>query len=85
MTFFVMPFTVYVLYSESYWKHYVGFTSDLKSRLISHNEKGHGWTSRYRPWKQIFIKEFNTKVEAMEYERWLKTGTGRDFIKSLPH
>ena len=31
-------FTVYVLYSEKYDKLYIGDTSDLKKRLLSHNE-----------------------------------------------
>jgi hypothetical protein len=42
-------FTVYVLYSEKYKKHYTGFTSDLPGRLISHNELGKDWTKDYRP------------------------------------
>ena len=31
-------FTVYVLYSESYDKIYVGYTSDLDKRMLSYNE-----------------------------------------------
>ncbi|HKC37028.1 MAG TPA: GIY-YIG nuclease family protein [Chitinophagaceae bacterium] len=54
-------------------------------RLKSHNEFGKEWTARYRPWKIIYRKEFQAKEEARKYEKWLKTGLGRDFIKSLPH
>ena len=78
-----MIFTVYILYSNTAKKHYTGFTTNLEQRLISHNELGKGWTSKYRPWQLIFSKEFVTKKEAMEYEKWLKTGVGRDFIKTL--
>ena len=46
-----MQFTVYVLFSEHYSKHYTGFTSDLENRLNSHNEFGKDWTARYRPWE----------------------------------
>jgi len=77
-----MPFIVYILYTEKYNKHYTGFTSDIENRLLSHNVLGKGWTAKYRPWKLIFSKEFNTKKDAMEYEKWLKTGVGRDFIKT---
>ena len=80
-----MVYTTYILYSEKFKKHYTGFTSDLESRLLSHNQLGKDWTARYRPWKLIYTKEFNDKTEAMKYERWLKTGAGRDFIKSLPY
>ena len=80
-----MTFTVYIVFSEKFNKHYTGFSSDVSLRLKSHNEFGKEWTSRYRPWKLIYVNEFETKVEAMEYEKWLKTGIGRDFIKALPH
>ena len=80
-----MVFTVYILYSNTAKKHYTGFTTNLEQRLISHNELGKGWTSKYRPWQLIFSKEFVTKKEAMEYEKWLKTGVGREFVKTLLH
>jgi putative endonuclease len=78
-------FTVYVLYSEKYAKHYTGYTSDLTNRLISHNELGNDWTKRYRPWKLIYTKEFSLKSEAMKHEKWLKSGVGRNYIMGLAH
>ncbi len=76
-------FTVYVLYTKTYDKHYTGYTSNLEKRLVSHNELGKGWTSKYRPWTLIYSKSFEIKSEAMEYEQWLKSGAGRSFIKSI--
>lgn len=78
-----MVYTVYVLYSQIHQKHYTGFTSNLEERLLSHNVLGNGWTKRYRPWIVIYTKTFENKLEAMRYEKWLKTGVGRDFIKQL--
>ena len=69
-------YTVYVLLSEKHNIHYTGFSSDVVTRLKSHNIFGKGWTARYRPWKLTFTKDFETK---------LKTVAERDFIKSLPH
>jgi putative endonuclease len=80
-----MLFTVYILYSAEHQKHYTGFSSNLEQRLLSHNKLGQDWTSKYRPWVLIYSKDFNTKEEAMTHEKWLKTGVGRDFIKTLPH
>lgn len=80
-----MIFSVYILFSEKFSKHYTGFTSNLSGRLLSHNELGKGWTPRYRPWKLIYSEEFDNKTAAMEKEKWLKSGAGRDFIKKLPH
>jgi putative endonuclease len=46
-----MTFSVYVLYSPLYDKIYIGHTSDLESRLLSHNFLAtKGYTLRYRPW-----------------------------------
>jgi len=30
------------------------------------------WAARFRPWKLIYSKEFESKTEAMIYEKWLK-------------
>lgn len=80
-----MSFIVYVLYSDIAEKHYTGFTGNLIERLKSHNELGGEWTARYRPWRLIFRKQFEMKLDAMHYEKWLKSGQGRAFITTLPH
>ena len=80
-----MQYIVYILYSSKHKTHYTGFTSNLEQRLLSHNELGKDWTSRYRPCKLIYTKEFIDKSEAMKLEKWLKTGAGREFIKGLEH
>jgi putative endonuclease len=60
----------------------VGYTSDLSSRLRSHNELGtSNWTKRYRPWELIFREEYSTKIAAMKREKELKSGVGREFIR----
>src|SRR5690554_4555706 len=75
-------YSVYVLYSNTYNKTYVGFTSDLSNRLIAHNHpKNKGWTKRYRPWEILFFEKFSTKHEAMIREKQLKTQKGRAYIK----
>lgn len=75
-------YTVYVLYSRAFDKLYVGYTSDLSSRLLSHNELGtSNWTKRYRPWEIIYRQEFSAKVAAMQREKELKSGAGREFIR----
>lgn len=79
-------FTVYILYSEKYAIHYVGYTSNLNERIKSHNELAtKGFTIKYRPWKLIYSDEFQTKSEAMKKEKYFKSGAGREFIKSISH
>jgi putative endonuclease len=79
-------YTVYVLYSESSGKHYTGYTSDFVKRFQSHNELGiKGWTKNHRPWRVILLEEYATKSKALSREKWLKSGVGRSFIKTLDH
>ncbi len=76
-------FTVYALYSIKYDKLYIGFTSNLEQRLLSHNELAtKGWTIKFRPWKLIYSEEFEDKKSAMKREKELKEHKGRDFIRS---
>ena len=53
-------------------KTYVGYTVNLKSRLLKHNtNKGAKATKGYK-WEFIFKKKFSTRSEAMAYEYILK-------------
>ncbi len=74
-------FTVYVLYSTNYDKIYIGYTSDIEQRLISHNQLAvKGYTIKYRPWKLVRSEVFEIKHEAMKMEKQLKTARGRLFV-----
>jgi putative endonuclease len=44
-----------------------------------------GFTFKYRPWKLIYTEVFQNKSEALKREKWLKTGIGRNLIKTFPH
>ena len=77
-------FTVYVLYSSSFNKIYIGFTSNLEARILSHNHLANkGYTLKFRPWEIIYTEIFETKSEAMKREKELKSANGRKFIWSL--
>jgi len=74
-------FTVYVLYSVSFDKIYVGFTNDVNRRFLYHNKlEKRGWTGRFRPWVILYSEEYGTKKEAMLREKELKSARGREFI-----
>ncbi|MBL7737638.1 MAG: GIY-YIG nuclease family protein [Chitinophagaceae bacterium] len=77
-------FTVYVLYSQTFKKIYIGCTSDLEERFKSHNELGtKGWTVRYRPWRIVHTELFENKSDALKREKQLKTAAGRRWIWHL--
>ena len=69
-----MAFYVYMLKSQSsgFKKTYVGYTNNVKRRLIKHNSnKGAKSTKGYK-WTLIYKRYFKTKSEAMSYEYRLK-------------
>ena len=77
-------FVVYVLFSKTFTKTYVGFTSNLIERFMSHNQlSSKGYTFKFRPWIVLYVKPFESKKEAMDYEKYLKTGVGRDFMSKI--
>jgi len=81
-----MPHWVYILQSESSGKLYKGQTSDLERRLKRHNTHEAG-SRRYTykqkgPWRLLYSEDFSTRSEAMKREKFLKSGQGREWIKS---
>ena len=77
-------FTVYVLYSKTFDKIYIGFTGNIIQRLISHNHIGtKGYTLKFRPWEVIHTEEYPDKKMAMKREKELKSARGRAFIRGL--
>ncbi|MPM36456.1 hypothetical protein SDC9_83052 [bioreactor metagenome] len=77
-------YTVYVLYSAEFDKIYIGYSSDVDSRLESHNSLANkGWTLRYRPWILFYREEYQDKKLAMDREKQLKSAKGREFIWNI--
>ena len=77
-------FVVYILFSEKHDKTYVGFTTNLIERIKSHNYLGtKGFTIKFRPWKVIHIEFYSTKKEALQREKYFKSGKGREEIKQM--
>jgi putative endonuclease len=73
---------VYILYSMSSRKTYVGYTNDINRRIREHNiTESNGFTLRYRPWTLIRTEHYASKSEALEREKYLKTGKGREEVK----
>lgn len=60
---------------------YVGFTEDLTKRLKTHNSGGSVHTAKYKPWEIIVYMGFKNKNRAIQFEKYLKSGSGRAFSK----
>ena len=73
---------VYVLRSDSDPdRHYVGVTSDVDNRLEWHNHGPSGHTVEHRPWSLVVAIEFPTERQAVRFEKYMKSGSGRSFTK----
>lgn len=62
-------------------KNYVGYTNNLEQRLEKHNSGGSVYTSDFRPWKLVTYLCFNNESKALEFEKYLKSGSGYAFAK----
>ena len=53
-------------------KSYVGYTNNLKSRLLKHNSNKGAKSTKGFQWRLIYSKKFSSKSKAMSYEYKLK-------------
>ena len=73
---------VYLLRSESYPRQsYVGLTSNLKERIKEHNEGRSPHTAKFRPWILVAYFAFAEEKTAIAFEKYLKSGSGRAFVR----
>ena len=80
-----MNYYVYLLISQNSKKiiSYVGYTNNLKKRLILHNSSKGAKFTRGRNWKLIFFKKYDNKKTAMKEEyRFKKNSSLRRMIKT---
>ena len=74
----------YILYSSKRDRYYVGSSGvGAELRLARHNE---GWTRSTKsgiPWELKLVRSFETKTEALKWERMVKRQKSRVFIERL--
>lgn len=58
-------------------RYYTGCTTDLDDRMIRHQSGYVPATKDRRPVKLITFITFTDKYKAFDFERYLKTGSGR--------
>ncbi len=76
-------YTVYALKSLSRKYIYVGITKNLEERIRRHNSGYEKTTRPYRPFELLYKEECSDRVEARKREVYLKSGIGKEFLKSL--
>jgi len=69
---------VYILKLKN-GQFYIGFTRDLKKRLVRHKNHSSPTTSRIEPEELVFYSAFKTKEKALDFEKYLKSSSGFAF------
>lgn len=60
---------------------YIGFTEDLNTRLTTHNHGQSPHTAKFRPWELITYLALKDKPGALQFEKYLKSHSGKAFAK----
>ena len=74
---------VYAIQSEVDKRLYVGLSRDIGKRLKSHNNGETFSTKGYRSWKLVYRELVGNRKEAREREKYLKSGSGKEYIKNI--
>ena len=62
---------------------YVGLTKNIEDRLHRH-QNGHEKTTRpYKPFVLIFLTLVENRKQARQLEKFLKRGSGKEFLKEI--
>ena len=74
---------LYILYSASSDRYYVGYSADVASRLAQHNFSDRStYTSKHRPWALVKQLELGgNRGFAMRIERAVKRMKSRKFVE----
>jgi putative endonuclease len=71
-------YSVYILFSSSLNRYYVGQTQGMELRLAKHNSKQVTSTKNGVPWKIVYKAEVSSRSLAMNLEKKIKKrGAGR--------
>ncbi len=74
---------VYAIKSLKDGRIYVGMTDNLSRRLYQHNSGQNKSTKGFRPWILIFTENQPNRTLARTREKYLKSGIGKEFLKTL--
>jgi len=79
-----MIFQVYIIFSKSRNRYYIGSTAEsLTERIRRHNSVHKGFTANTTDWKHVYTENFETKIIAQKRERQIKSWKSRQMIENL--
>jgi putative endonuclease len=74
---------VYIIQSQKDGSYYVGYTTNIDSRIAKHNQGGSIFTKTRRPYLLVYSMSFNSKSEALQFELKVKSWKSRVAIENL--
>jgi putative endonuclease len=74
-------FTVYILYSPSLDRYYIGQTGNLPQRLAYHKAGSTAQTAGVDDWLLVFTEDASGRAEAMRLESAIKNKRSHDSIR----
>jgi len=78
-----MQYFVYILYSASLRRYYIGSCQEIEIRLKKHLGNHRGFTSKAKDWQLMYHESFPEKSAALKRERQLKNWKSRKRIEQL--
>lgn len=60
-------------------KRYIGYTDNIRQRLVDHNSGENVSTASFRPWELQTYLAFSSKRQGLAFETYLKSGSGHAF------
>ncbi len=75
-----MFYYVYVLLSFKDHNLYIGYTNNLKRRILQHNQGKTDSLRGRRPLKLIYYEAFLEKKDAQKKEKFYKSGRGHEVL-----
>ena len=82
----MISFSCYIVYSKSLDKYYIGYTSDIRKRIILHNSGhfgGKAFTSKSSDWEIFLEIPCETIEHAINVESRIKKMKSRRYIQNL--
>jgi predicted GIY-YIG superfamily endonuclease len=75
-------YIVYILASKQYLNRiYIGLTEDNSQRFDEHNSGKSSYSKKYGPWGLRTYITFDKRKSAVDFEKYLKSGSGFAFLK----
>jgi predicted GIY-YIG superfamily endonuclease len=72
---------VYILQSKKDGSYYTGMTEDVEKRLQDHNWHEATYSKSKAPFELVWYCSFKDKKKTLDFEKYLKSGSGFAFAR----